>query len=225
MMKNVLSLLLLIIMSACYTASPIIKIEPKNSENTFYNHGALVKKFNTSNLEVFAQFVDFSRDDLIFHISVNNHGSDTIEINPLNCKIQFGEDTLTPLAPEAHLLKNQISASKRERNLKNANLIEGVVGIATTTASTIAVMKGVPVDVSSDPIFIDRGPTTFFNDAPEVQFWKTQVLRRTTLFPQSQTDGLVLFPRADEMREFVLIIPVQSEIIRFHFKQRLFKSQ
>lgn len=230
--------LALITLNACFSPRPVVRVETID-EPERWNYGQAILKAEKDGIITTAAYAYADDDYLVFDVGVTNWQEERLLVEPAGIELTVApHDMRIPAVdPEAYMLSMEMDASRREANAKNAAVVAGVAAVAAVTAAVVTAdgnnsnnnvndngNEGLDVVNIAPTVLIGSGagtPPGPGSIADDPWFWSDQTLRKTTLEKGQQVQGKVLFPRNDQVSDFQLLVPVDSFIFTFRFKQVL----
>lgn len=218
-MKSSLDLshwLLLLIILSCSTPHKIAVIESKDKENISWSYGREIQTIESAENTARINFEESTKDELVFYVSIDHRGEDTLLFSPLNVVLTTPDgNKIRDIDPESKILAYRRQISRNESKAKNLQLLQETA-LAVSSTSTSSNIEMYP----SNQIY---GLTPKKSINMDLDFWKNIALRKTTLAKGYEIVGMVVFPRNNKIREFSLIVPIGNETVEATFKQRLFR--
>lgn len=241
----VAALLLAAVLQACVMPQAVIRLEPQ-TDRVRWDYGIAILEDQADSLRGRASFVGATREYLVFNLEVENLGNTAVLVSPEKFYLTnpagirfFAAD------PEKIILRQEVEASQQEANAKNTAIALGVVAAAAVTAAVIADINDGGLNdrrenrfAAAAPVVVDPGlwwfaPNLLYRDAAAAppaptwtntqdrRFWTDLTLRRTTVDPGQRVRGQVLFSRRDDLKEFMLLAPVETTVLAFPYRQRV----
>ncbi len=216
-------------LTACFAPQKVIKMESAESQTIKWNYGREVVLIKKGDLEARIFFDEYTKKDLIFDVEVVNLGETEVLLQPEN--IFFLSDSGEKgwaYDPEQEIFGEQMAASRRDAGAKNAAVLVGVAAVATivAVAATSDDDDDNDLDLGGDTfVYVNTTvpPVPLEYRPPNINFWKDYALRKTTLEKGYKVGGKVVFPRADMVRSFTIVVPVGGVELKASFHQRLFQ--
>jgi len=191
----------------------------------------------TSCVNTYAEFIRQEGDLFLFYVEIESRSEDTLEIYPTDIHLEVVEDTEDPEMKyiERHYALNPVEEiqaiegmmneeEKRHESATTENVVFGALNVFVNLASDredkgSAVIEGVVGAVGNQV-----NEETYHKESEEdlkasKEFWKTEVLNQSELYPDEAIGGLVYFPFSKTARLFKVVIPFCKSPESHLFKQ------
>ena len=225
-----------IILALFYSCSPrpILEIATLENDKEYYNGNEVVGKSDSTAL-VFIEFIEQNLNQYVFYVQIENVSEETYIYSADNnfsktyhTKERLDNDKykmmLYAVNPEEQI--KQINSDIKSRETRHAistgcNCLGGLFSAASSIASDD---EDDDADVSDWIISQEEENIDFQNDMHELnsesEFWKTEVLRKTTLHPGDVIGGLVFIKKDINAKYFKVFINVDRSQFDFLYRQR-----
>jgi len=216
---------------------PIYKLKSLDENVDFYKGNEIVSK-DVENIETILEFDDLTPQKYIFYLEIFNSGDKSITIQPEKIFMEiFTKSKNINTSKNGFYNKSvnpEIVLKSIDEEMENREDSHDL----STGLNLLGTFFSVAVDLASDSdyktenvigdIFIGvdnqiNEEVDYDNDIEsmnsEKHFWKTEVLRKTTLNANEQIGGLVFFPNFNGAKIIKVHIPVDGTVQTFLFKQ------
>ncbi|MEK7257463.1 MAG: hypothetical protein AAB316_22095 [Bacteroidota bacterium] len=219
-------------LTSCFSPRPVLRVEAEETEDIRWNYGRQVIRFKQDSLEAEIFFDRYTKEFLIFDVEVTNWRTGEVLVSPEDFYAEIGDGKIPAFDPEREIFQEEMDASRREANAKNATVAVAAAVVATAVAVAVASDGDGGGNNNNDDL--DFGgfyyvsttvppPPPLAAYPPAPAFWEDLSLRKTTVRKGYKVGGKVVFPRFDHAREFSVSVPVGGTVMTAHFVQRVFK--
>ena len=235
--KNFSILLLSFILSACCAAPSIYKLASEEPNADYLMGNEIITKENRS-VVASLNFEEQIDKEFYFYLYIKNNSLSPIIFTPEKIFVEiFDEDmeylsahwdTLYACDPEMkiHTLNSDLQSRKNQHEfVTGLNTVFGLLSIATDIASGPSDTK---LDRVADDIMVWSETQTneninYSDDMNRLenskQFWKDDVLRKTTLYTEDKISGVFLIPVVKKAKFLKLHIILGGRDFSFLYKQ------
>lgn len=243
--KNMKLLLLLLIitvlLNACTSPYSITRLTPVEN-NSYWVNGSEKIYFQSDTLSITLSYSQNTRDELHFDLKADYRGINTLLIDPRLFFIEFiGESNLGwPYAqatdPEVKLLNTEKQIARNSARSSNTAFLH-LTEMLVNTAADVSDLNKSPSEEERyekeqcreyardrrqneiDDIDIERQ-----NLNQMLDYYATEMLRKTTLFPNTWVGGVVIFPRNEKANRYKINLPVGGDTLSFVYHQKIVSS-
>ncbi|MBE2188636.1 MAG: hypothetical protein KGZ71_05935 [Desulfobulbaceae bacterium] len=240
MKKNILPsiIIILVMVYGCASPKPVYRLQVVDKENISFRYGSEYVAMNYNRLYLEAAYIESYDGFHVFYVTVSNESGLKAVVDPANFfyvvdKIDpylekkpdiLPNDTVMADSPEERLLKiemdfsNQIAA---DENIVGRQILTGiittVVDVAVTEAiggndeaKSEALSERQAVRMEMYKVDRENSKLLIVSMAERKEFWATEVLRKTTLFPGYEVGGYVFVKHYDEIEQMTLNFRIEG---------------
>lgn len=242
--KSVLMISLIIILSSCSTQK-MFSITPEE-QDLEYDQGYQIAVFEDS---LYASTINFEAQygaQLVFFTYFENNSDEIISVDPGKFHFHLYKNS-NQLDSTNLLIKRTAFDPELQINVMNKHLNENedekaaltFLNCLVGTASVVLAVADDDDDEDCDDSYtvIDAIGGTVANQITieesyemekadllvKREFWKNEVLRKTTLYPGEKVGGLVHFPLHEDIGWLRISLPIGESIHKYKFRQDIIK--
>lgn len=240
-MKQIILTLALILLAGCSTQK-IFSIDPIE-KNTEVSEGRKIAVWEDSLSASTINFEGQYGTHLVFFTYFENNSDTTILVNPADFYFMFYQNSVNlekrKLLIKRHAYDPELQIKAMNRSLNESGDEKAALTFLNclfgTASAAVAIANDDEDDCDQTGDVIDAvgftiGNQILIEEAYEEheaellarrEFWKNEVLRKTTLYPGEKIGGLIHFPLHEEVGFLQINIPLGSKTHSYNFKQNL----
>ncbi|SMO67561.1 hypothetical protein [Gracilimonas mengyeensis] len=234
-----ITLLALFVAAGCASPQPISLLEGDSEESKFWHQGQEFLTYTTKGITAEIAYSREAGELYIFDVAVYNETDTELLVDPASFYYRpvrnFQDSLLLVYAedPESRLLEIDKDLSRLKAEEINQSISSALMATAELTA-VVASEVGKSTEEEKDELYQSIEYSTHernlertkielenMNARQQRDFWKSQTLRKTTLFPNQYITGQVFFPRNIKADEVILILPLANKEFSFKYRQEL----
>lgn len=231
-------MIIVVSLSGCYSPKPVYRLQVADQEHLSWRYGSEYVTMNYNRLHLEAAYIESYDGFYVFYVTFSNESGLKAVVDPAKFfyivdkidpylekkpDIQAG-DTVLADSPEERLLKIEKDISTQiaaDKNIVARQIFTGIVSVVADAAIANAV-GGDDEDKSEavcerqaermETYRVDRENSKFLivSMAERKQFWATEVLRKTTLYPGYEVGGYVFFKHYDEIEGITINFKIEG---------------
>lgn len=212
-------------------------------ENKLFYRGREIISTDINDVTIIISFEDQVRNELIFNLSIINRSDQIIEIDPSKIFIEI-QKTYPPDYYDGEIVvHNSIdpeqkinSLNQQIVSLNSAKQTSDMIYTFISLADIIQDISELSKEKSPDKLYTEsvidherlqsiasqeinyQNNLSYFMDYK--YYWENVVLRKTTLYQDDEISGLVHLPLDENVREFIIVIPVEDGYHEFIYSSR-----
>ncbi|MCO5250941.1 MAG: hypothetical protein M9949_05915 [Candidatus Kapabacteria bacterium] len=248
---SLLTLIILVALNGCYSPKPVYRLQVADQEHISWRYGSEYLTMNYNRLHLEAAYIESYDGFHVFFVTVSNESGLKAVVDPANFfyvvdkidpylekkpDIQEGDIVLAD-SPEERLLKIEMDLSNQiasDKNIVARQILTGIVSSVADAAIANAV-GGDDEDIEEtlserqaqrmETYRVDRENSKLLivSMAERKQFWATEVLRKTTLFPGYEVGGYVFFKHYDEIERMTINFKIEGISYPITYLQVVYK--
>lgn len=211
----------------CVSPAPISKLKPLSTENYVWQNGREVITKKQGALSVELSYKNKSEGLFVFDITLVNESDTDILIDPSRfyyVPVDESGDSLTLVMaedPENRILDQEIHLSRLDANHSN-QLLSSVIWGAVQATTELA-DNNYESDENEYSMYDHHQEQLAeidfdkWNASEQKNYWETQTIRKTTLFPEYYITGQFLIRYHKKAKKVLIVIPVGEQQFTFEF--------
>jgi len=216
---------------------PIYKLKSLEDNIDLYRGKEIVSK-TSQDVETTLEFEDLTPDNYIFYLQVYNSERKVVRLQPKNIYMEiftkFESSNSNKNGFYNKSINPEIVLKSIDRDMEDRKDLHNV----STGLNLLGTFFSVAVDIASNSedktenvisdIFVGVGnqvneEINYEDDIKDMNsekyFWRTEVLRKTTLHQGEEIGGLVFFPRLENAKIIKVYIPIGRTLHTYFFEQ------
>lgn len=230
--------------TSCALPQPVPRLTTLADQYEWFYGQQHVKLPAQNGVSVELAFRQSTPENLMFDFTIKNQSTQTILVDPVHFALEpVGQDKVSPVGP----LVSALDPEKVLLNLDRAESREIAESQNATSVELLSATMDVASDISSinnpkDPEAeaaeeVDRDNRRASYESTEAQreillnsmdeqreFWANQAIRKTSLKPNHEMSGLVMFPRVDKANFLNVRAYLADLTFKALYKQRLYSA-
>lgn len=210
----------------CASPKPVYRLQVVDKENISFRYGSEYVAMNYNRLYLEAAYIESYDGFHVFYVTVSNESGLKAVVDPANFfyvvdKIDpylekkpdiLPNDTVMADSPEERLLKIEMDLSNQIATDENMVGRQILTEIITTVVEVVLTQATVGIAQRMETYRVDRENSKFLivSMAERKEFWATEVLRKTTLFPGYEVGGYVFVKHYDEIEQITLNFNIEG---------------
>ena len=230
-------------LTGCYSPIPVARLVPLSVNNTWQHGNQMATAAENDGVVVNATYQKSVDEELILNVQVINNSDEAILVDPKFFYYQpLNQDTMAPMEatyaainPESKLMQLDIERSRLIAKSKNEELYESIGSTQDLMTSIGSLTGNFSEDEAAKYKEKSRQRQAEYKQEQLLnqskmssvtttrQMLATSALRKTTVNPGSEAQGLVYFPRFDEAPLMKFNYRVAARDFEVIFEQKLIK--